>query len=154
MRLASWFLFLAVQQRLEGHSVDRVDFESNARDVSHALALGSADPFDPDLVVLVDEVERASARQKRLSYSSASGGSFTSNKCTPGPPADTIQRGHILVVLPEDWRERGVLYVVRLVPNFKDPLAESIMAPELWRDVGYVIGSLTPTPPEGCAPAP
>ena len=65
MCLASGLLFLAFQQGVERHAVDRVDLEPDAWDVSHALAFGTADAFDPDLIVFVDKVERSVARQER-----------------------------------------------------------------------------------------
>ena len=64
MRLTSGLLFLAFQQGVERHTVDRVDLESDSWDVSHALAFGTADALDPDLIMFVDEVESSVARQK------------------------------------------------------------------------------------------
>ncbi len=72
----------------------------------------------------------------------------------PAAPPDTVERGFLTVVLPEGWRERGALFVVRLVPLIADDTALAAMGAELRRDADYVIRTLTPKPAGGSLPDP
>src|ERR1051325_8229696 len=58
-------LFLALDELVEGHVVHLDDLEADARDVAVRAAHAAADALDEDLVVLVDEVDRAVAGGER-----------------------------------------------------------------------------------------
>src|SRR5207249_8637332 len=55
------FLLAAPDELVQAHAVDLDDLVSHARDVAVRPAHAAADPFDEDLIVLVDEVDRAVA---------------------------------------------------------------------------------------------
>src|SRR2546430_812499 len=60
-RLPHRLLFSAPDEFVQAHAVHLNDLVSNARNVAVRPAHAAADPFDEDLIVLVDEVDRAVA---------------------------------------------------------------------------------------------
>src|SRR5437867_11944347 len=61
MGLPHRFLFAAPDELVQAHAVHLDDLVSHARDVSIRSAHAAPDPLDEDLIVLVDEVDRAGA---------------------------------------------------------------------------------------------
>src|SRR5205823_6160237 len=64
-RLPHGLLFPASDELVEAHAVHLDDLVPNARDVPVRSAHAAADAFDQDLVVFVDEVDRAVADRER-----------------------------------------------------------------------------------------